>query len=108
MPDTLKVLASVAQGFQLRLNVEKLEIPLNPQVGASLVMASNQARTLTKGLKFRVAGPSEDQAEEEARRVAAKAQGRREEAGCALLASGQHIHVVAEADPHDLLEHLDL
>jgi hypothetical protein len=57
--DTLKVLASIAQGHQLRLNVAALDIALNPQVGGPLVMASSEPRALTNGLSFLVAGPME-------------------------------------------------
>jgi hypothetical protein len=54
---TLKVLASIPQGFQLRLDAEKLGIPLNPQTGGKLMMASSKEIKLTKGLSFIVAGP---------------------------------------------------
>jgi hypothetical protein len=54
---TLKVLASIAQGFRLRLDAEALGIPLNPQVGGKLIMASNKQLDVTSGLTFTVAGP---------------------------------------------------
>jgi hypothetical protein len=53
---TLKVLASVAQGFQLQLDAAKLQIPVNPQAG-KLLMASDKEIALTGGLTFVVAGP---------------------------------------------------
>ncbi|MBA2301136.1 MAG: hypothetical protein H0W08_00715 [Acidobacteria bacterium] len=54
---TLKVLASIVQGFRLRLDAEALEMPLNPQVSGKLIMASNQPLGVTSGLTFTVAGP---------------------------------------------------
>jgi hypothetical protein len=60
---TLKVLASIAQGAQLRLDAEKLEIPVNPQANGALLMASNQPLTLTGGLTFIVAGPMKPELE---------------------------------------------
>jgi hypothetical protein len=56
---TLKVLASIPQGFQLRLDAEKLEIPLNPHTGGKLMMASAEELKVTKGLSVIVAGPME-------------------------------------------------
>ncbi len=53
----LKVLASIAQGFQLRLDAEALEIPLNPQSDGKLIMASNKRLAVTSNLTFTVAGP---------------------------------------------------
>jgi hypothetical protein len=54
---TLKVLASIAQGFRLRLDAEALEMPLNPQVNGQLIMASKTPLGVTSGLTFTVAGP---------------------------------------------------
>jgi hypothetical protein len=54
---TLKVLASIAQGFRLRLDAEALEMPLNPQVDGKLIMASNKPLAVESGLTFTVAGP---------------------------------------------------
>jgi hypothetical protein len=54
---TLKVLASIAQGFRLRLDAEALEMPLNPQVDGTLIMASNKPLAVGSGLTFTVAGP---------------------------------------------------
>ena len=54
---TLKVLASIPQGFRLRLDAEALEFPLNPQVSGKLIMASDKPLAVTGGLTFTVAGP---------------------------------------------------
>jgi hypothetical protein len=54
---TLKVLASIPQGFQLRLDADKLNIPLNPQTSGKLMMNSPKELTLAKGLSFIVLGP---------------------------------------------------
>ena len=52
------MLASIPQGFQLRLDAEKLGVPLNaPQTNGSLMMASKKEIKLAKGLSFIVAGP---------------------------------------------------
>ena len=53
----LKVLASIAQGFHLRLDAEFLEIALNPQVNGKLIMASDKRLGVTSNLTFTVAGP---------------------------------------------------
>jgi hypothetical protein len=54
---TLQVLASIAQGFRLRLDAEALGMPLNPQAGGKLIMASNKPLPVGSGLTFTVAGP---------------------------------------------------
>jgi hypothetical protein len=54
---TLKVLASIAQGFHLRLDAEALGIPLNPQFDGKLAMAAAGAVGVANGLTFTVAGP---------------------------------------------------
>jgi hypothetical protein len=54
---TLKVLASVPQGFKLRLDADKLGIPINPQTNEQLMIASSKEIKLTKGLTFTVVGP---------------------------------------------------
>jgi hypothetical protein len=54
---TLKVLASIAQGHQLRLDAEGLKIPRNPQFDGKLILASNEELEVTSGLTFTVAGP---------------------------------------------------
>ncbi len=53
---TLKVLASIPQGFRLRLDAEALGLPLNPQFN-ELILASAKQVPLTAGLTFTVAGP---------------------------------------------------
>ena len=54
---TLKVLASIVQGFQLRRDAEVLGIPLNPQTGGKLILASATTFALQTALTFTVAGP---------------------------------------------------
>ena len=55
---TLKVLASIAQGFQLRLDAEALQMPLNPHVvDGTLIIASSDDVRITDDLSFVVAGP---------------------------------------------------
>ncbi len=55
----LKVLSSIAQGAQLRSDVENLEFPLNPEFDGGLIIASDkgEAVDIGPGLKFIVAGP---------------------------------------------------
>ena len=53
----LKVLASIPQGFRLRLDAERLEIPLNPQTDGKLLMASSAVVSLPKGLALTVVNP---------------------------------------------------
>ena len=57
--DTLKVLANVKQGHQLRVDSERLGIPLNPDFGEELIMAADDqdALDMGKGLEFTVVGP---------------------------------------------------
>jgi hypothetical protein len=56
---SLKVLASVAQGAQLRLDAEKLEVPVNDDFGGELIIAKENAEPIDfgNGLTFTVAGP---------------------------------------------------
>ena len=54
---TLKVLASIAQGFRLRLDAEALEMPLNPEASGQLITASNTPLAVTSELTLTVAGP---------------------------------------------------
>jgi hypothetical protein len=55
---TLKVLASIEQGFQLRLNAEKLEFPLNEEFDGELIIASGKnAHDMGEGLSFTIVGP---------------------------------------------------
>jgi hypothetical protein len=55
---TLKVLASIEQGAQLRHDAERLEFPLNAEFGEKLVLAEGKNSTdMENGLKFSVVGP---------------------------------------------------
>jgi hypothetical protein len=55
---SLKVLASIAQGAQLRHDAERLELPLNEEFGGDLIVAKNaESVDLGNGLAFTVAGP---------------------------------------------------
>jgi hypothetical protein len=54
---TLKVLASIAQGFRLRRDAEALGMPLNPHVSGRLITASSEQLGIASGLTFVVAGP---------------------------------------------------
>jgi len=56
---TLKVLASIEQGFRLRNDAQVLGIPANPEFGGRLVMARAGAKPVTigSGLKLTVVGP---------------------------------------------------
>jgi hypothetical protein len=55
---SLKVLASIAQGAQLRHDAEKLDVPINAEFGGDLIIAKNADPTdLGNGLTFTVVGP---------------------------------------------------
>ena len=54
---TLKVLASVKQGFQLQRDATFLQIPINPKGDGTLLLASDKALKLGNDLEFIVAGP---------------------------------------------------
>jgi|SRR5947209_19698311 len=54
---TLKVLASVAQGYQLRGDTEKLKFPLNVEFEGKLILAGETEHEIKEGLTFTVAGP---------------------------------------------------
>ena len=54
---TLKVLASVKQGFQLQRDATFLQIPINPKGDGTLLLASDKALELGNDLEFIVAGP---------------------------------------------------
>jgi hypothetical protein len=56
---TLKVLASIKQGAQLRSNAERLEFPLNPEFDGDLILARGKAKAIDMeaGLAFTVIGP---------------------------------------------------
>ena len=56
---TLKVLASIEQGFRLRQDAEGLDFPRNPEFDGKLIVAreDGEAVDIAEGLKFTVAGP---------------------------------------------------
>lgn len=55
---SLKVLASIAQGAQLRHDAEKLDLSLNAEFGGDLIIAKNaEPIDLGNGLTFTVVGP---------------------------------------------------
>jgi hypothetical protein len=55
--DTLKVLASISQGRQLRDDAVKLAIDRNPEFEGGLILAAKKAVPVAEGLTFVVAGP---------------------------------------------------
>ncbi len=57
--DNLKVLASIEQGYQLRIDAEGLDFPRNPEFDGKLIIATKDAESIDmgRGLKFIVAGP---------------------------------------------------
>jgi hypothetical protein len=57
--DNLKVLASIEQGYRLRIDAEKLDFPRNPEFDGKLIIAAKDAESIDmgRGLKFTVAGP---------------------------------------------------
>lgn len=56
---SLKVLASIEQGFRLRQDAERLGFPRNPEFGGGLIIArkNGRANDIGHGLKFTVVGP---------------------------------------------------
>jgi len=62
---TLKVLASIEQGFQLRVDARALGFPLNPEFDGKLIIAGrdNEPIDMGRGLKFSVAGPMKAEVE---------------------------------------------
>jgi hypothetical protein len=55
---SLKVLASIAQGAQLRHDAEKLDVPINDEFGGNLIVAKDaEPIDLGNGLTFTVVGP---------------------------------------------------
>ena len=56
---SLKVLASIAQGAQLRLDAERLDVPINDEFGGGLIITNENAEPidLGNGLTFKIAGP---------------------------------------------------
>jgi hypothetical protein len=63
--DSLKVLASIAQGHRLRGAAERLGFPLNPEFDGRLVMASEGGQRLDvgRGLSLTVVGPMKPELE---------------------------------------------
>jgi hypothetical protein len=63
--DNLKVLASIEQGYRLRLDAEKLGFPRNPEFDGKLIIAAGKAKRLEvgRGLAFTVAGPMKPEVE---------------------------------------------
>jgi hypothetical protein len=57
--DNLKVLASIEQGFRLRMDAERLDFPRNPEFDGKLIMATKDIEPLDigRGLMFTLAGP---------------------------------------------------
>jgi hypothetical protein len=54
---SLKVLASIKQGQQLRGAAEDLGFERNPEFGGGLILAGTEDFTVAEGVTFRVAGP---------------------------------------------------
>ncbi len=63
--DNLKVLASIEQGYRLRMDAEKLGFPRNPEFDGKLIIATGKAERLEigRGLAFTVAGPMKPEVE---------------------------------------------
>jgi hypothetical protein len=63
--DNLKVLASIEQGYQLRVDAEALDLPRNPEFDGNLIIASANSESVDmgRGLTFRVAGPMKREVE---------------------------------------------
>jgi hypothetical protein len=63
--DNLKVLASIEQGYRLRLDAEKLGFPRNPEFDGKLIIATKSAERLEigRGLAFTLAGPMKPEVE---------------------------------------------
>jgi hypothetical protein len=61
----LKVLASIGQGFRLRLDAEGLGFPHNPEFGGKLILAreDTEAVEIPGGLRFTVLGPMQPELE---------------------------------------------
>jgi hypothetical protein len=54
---SLKVLASIEQGHQLRLDADKLHVEVNPEFDGKLIIAGDTPIDMGDGLSFLVAGP---------------------------------------------------
>ena len=63
--DNLKVLASIEQGYRLRVDAEKLGFPRNPEFGGKLIIAreSGERLEIGRGLAFTLAGPMKPEVE---------------------------------------------
>jgi hypothetical protein len=63
--DNLKVLASIEQGYQLRVDAEALDFPRNPEFDGRLIIASGNSESVDmgRGLTFSVAGPMKREVE---------------------------------------------
>jgi hypothetical protein len=63
--DNLKVLASIEQGYRLRMDAEKLGFPRNPEFDGKLIIARENAERLEmgRGLAFTLAGPMKPEVE---------------------------------------------
>jgi hypothetical protein len=63
--DSLKVLASIAQGHRLRDDARRLEFPSNPEFDGSLIMATERGQSIDvgQGLTFTVVGPMKPELE---------------------------------------------
>jgi hypothetical protein len=62
---TLKVLASIEQGYQLRVDAEALDFARNPEFDGKLIIAGNGgAIDIGQGLTFTVAGPMKRELED--------------------------------------------
>jgi hypothetical protein len=63
--DNLKVLASIEQGYRLRIDAEKLDFPRNPEFDGKLIIATKDTESIDmgRGLTFTVAGPMKPEVE---------------------------------------------
>ncbi|HEY5706122.1 MAG TPA: hypothetical protein VIS96_11165 [Terrimicrobiaceae bacterium] len=63
--DNLKVLASIEQGYRLRIDAEKLDFPRNPEFNGKLIIATKNAKAIDmdRGLTFKVVGPLKPEVE---------------------------------------------
>ena len=63
--DNLKVLASIEQGYRLRMDAEKLDFPRNPEFDGKLIIATEDTRKPRHGPGFdvHVAGPMRPEVE---------------------------------------------
>ncbi len=59
---TAGLLASIAQGHQLRQDAKALGVELNPEFGGKLILAGKKSVSLGDGLSFVVAGPMKAEA----------------------------------------------